>query len=347
MNNFSEPIQYTFSGTSVQCYFGADFADVYSIHPGQRIICITDRHVYAAHRKKFDKENTIIIEAGEKYKTQDTVNKVIRQLIELKADRQAFIIGVGGGVVTDIAGFAASVYMRGLKFAFVPTTILGMVDACMGGKNGINAGIYKNLVGVIRHPEFLLYDYSFLDTLPSSEWINGFAEIIKHACIRDEEMFSFLESHKIKDFRSSKELTADIVRKNVDLKYEVVSKDEFETGERKLLNFGHTIGHAIENTAKIPHGQAISIGMVLAAGISTLTVMLPESEADRITALLKKYRLPVRLKFNKQKAWTTLQHDKKMAGDSIHLILLTAIGKGVVHTIHLHKLHSIYKSISL
>ena len=339
--------EYDFSGKSVKCYFDSDCSSVHELVSNQRIIYITDKHVYAAHRKKFDKENTIIIEAGEKYKTQDTVSKIIRQLIQLKVDRQTFIVGVGGGVVTDVAGFAASVYMRGLKFAFVPTTILGMVDACMGGKNGVNAGIYKNLVGVIRHPEFLLYDYSFLDTLPSAEWINGFAEIIKHACIQDAEMFSFLEEHKLKDFKGSGELTGDIIRRNVDLKYDIVSKDEFESGNRRLLNFGHTIGHAIENTENLSHGQAISIGMVIAAGISTLMVMLPETESDRITALLKKYKLPVRMKFNKQKTWNTLQHDKKMAGDSIHLILLTAIGNGVVHTMHLDLLHSIYKSIVL
>ena len=178
------------------------------------------------------------------------------------------LVGVGGGVVTDIAGFVASIYMRGVKFAFVPTSILAMVDASIGGKNGIDVGVYKNLVGVINHPEFLLYDYSFLETLPDAEWVNGFAEIIKHACIKDADMFDFLEEYSLARFQSSITDTAAIIKRNVDIKYAVVASDEHETGDRKLLNFGHTIGHAIENADHLSHGHAISIGMVAACRIS-------------------------------------------------------------------------------
>ncbi len=132
---------------------------------------------------------TIVIKAGEEHKQQSTVDYIIQQLIEKEADRNTFIVGVGGGVVTDITGYAASVYMRGLKFGFVPTTILAMVDASIGGKNGVDVGVYKNLVGLIKQPEFLLFDYSLLETLPGEQWVNGFAEVIKHACIKDAGCF--------------------------------------------------------------------------------------------------------------------------------------------------------------
>ena len=207
-------------------------------------------------------------------------------MISLNADRQSFIVGVGGGVVTDLAGFVASIYMRGIRFAFVPTSILAMVDASVGGKNGIDVGVYKNLVGVINQPEFLLYDYSFLETLPGEEWVNGFAEIVKHACIKDGDMFSFLEENSLTAFRSSLNTAGSLIRKNVEIKYNVVSQDETETGERKLLNFGHTIGHAIENTSKLAHGSAISIGMVVACRISERINNFATAEYTKINQLI-------------------------------------------------------------
>jgi 3-dehydroquinate synthase len=149
---------------------------------------------------------------------------------------------VGGGVVTDITGYAASVYMRGLKFGFVPTSVLAMVDASIGGKNGVDVGIYKNLVGLIKQPDFLLYDYSLLQTLPNDQWVNGFAEIIKHACIKDQQLFSMLENETLESFQSDKNKLAALIEKNVQIKTEVVLKDEFENGDRRLLNFGHTLG---------------------------------------------------------------------------------------------------------
>jgi 3-dehydroquinate synthase len=158
--------------------------------------------------------------------------------------------------------------MRGIRFGFVPTSILAMVDASIGGKNGIDVGTYKNMVGLIRQPEFLLYDYSFLKSLPKAEWINGFAEIIKHACIKDASMFRLLEAYKLNDFQKDKTLLNKLIQRNALLKSKVVVEDEFETGDRKLLNFGHTFGHAIENTYQLPHGHAVAVGMVMACMIS-------------------------------------------------------------------------------
>ncbi len=144
----------------------------------------------------------------------------------------------------------------------------------------------KILVGIIRHPEFLVYDYSFLETLPDEEWINGFAEIIKHACIKDTDMFHFLQKNSLHKFQTSLKDAAEIINRNVEIKYNIVANDENETGERKLLNFGHTIGHAIENTEKLPHGHAISIGMIAACKISESINNFSEAESEKVKDLV-------------------------------------------------------------
>ena len=339
------PQQYKFSGKKIDVFFDADFSLIEAKLQKDKTIFITDENVYAAYPEKFSGWQSIVIKAGEQFKNQQTVDLIIEQLIDLHADRQTFIVGVGGGVVTDLAGFVASIYMRGIKFAFVPTSILAMVDACIGGKNGIDVGVYKNLVGVINHPEFLLYDYSFLETLPDDEWINGFAEIIKHACIKDNEMFQFLEKHSIIKFQASLKDTASIIKKNVDIKYNVVANDEHETGERKLLNFGHTIGHAIENTSRLPHGHAISIGMVAACHISEAINDFNKTDTKRIADLLGKYELPIAFTSDKEKTWEILLHDKKKSGDNMSFVVLDTIGVASIKSIPLDQLHKIFNSI--
>ena len=344
MNNKSA-IQYKFSGKKVNCFFDADFEIIETIVEKQNTIFITDENIYAVHHDKFSDWKIIVIKAGEQYKNQETVNEIIAQLINLHADRQTFIVGIGGGVVTDITGFVASIYMRGVRFGFAPTSILAMVDASVGGKNGIDVGVYKNLVGTINHPEFLLYDYTFLETLPDDEWTNGFAEIIKHACIKDGKMFHNLEKNSLLKYQSSAELTGDLIRRNVEIKYNVVVNDEHETGDRKLLNFGHTIGHAIENTSKLSHGNAISIGMAAACRISEKINKFDAGESNKVIKLLQKYELPVSFDFDKQKTWDILQHDKKKAGTNMNFIVLDQIGKASVQPIAMEQLHEIFKDI--
>ncbi len=231
--------------------------------------------------------------------------------------------------------------MRGVKFGFVPTTILAMVDAAIGGKNGIDVGLYKNLVGTIRQPEFLLLDYAFLQSLPDSEWTNGFAEIIKHACIKDRSLFELLEDKSITFFKSSTENIDALINRNVELKCDVVVNDEYETGERKLLNFGHTLGHAVENIYDLPHGNAVSIGMVAACTISEKINNFNSTDKDRVISLLKKYHLPVDLKFDRDKVWEVLLMDKKKSGDIMNFILLNAIGDGIVRPIPLNQLEDL------
>lgn len=324
-------ISIKFSSAYTNFHFASGISHLKEFLDINKAVFITDENIYAAHSKRFKNQKTIILKPGEKYKIQQTVDQIILQLINTGADRQTILIGVGGGVVTDITGFVASVFLRGIKFGFIPTTILGLVDASIGGKNGIDLGVYKNMVGSINQPSFILHDLAFLNSLPTDEWENGFAEIIKHSCIKDAKMFKELERNSLKKYRSKKKLLCELIERNVLLKCKVVKQDEFEKGERKQLNFGHTLGHAIENTLKIKHGFAISIGMATAAKMST--ELLHFKDSDRIISLLEKYNLPVSAKFNVDDALQVMQADKKNINNTIHYILLKKIGAATIYPI--------------
>jgi 3-dehydroquinate synthase len=336
-------LQYKFSGKTTTYYFDAEFAYLEKLVNKQQAVILTDEHVFQGHPKKFKGWNTIVIQAGEMYKVQPTVDSVIEQLIAMGADRKTFLIGVGGGVVTDIAGYVAAVYMRGISCGFVPTSILAMVDASIGGKNGIDVGVYKNLVGTIRQPAFLLYDYSLLKTLPDTEWVNGFAEIIKHAAIKDAALFRELEKNKLTTYKRDKAALAKLIRRNVVIKSNVVEKDEFEQGERRMLNFGHTLGHAIENLLQLPHGHAISIGMVAASLISEEITKFKDT--DRVIDTLKKYGLSTHANYDRREAMNVLKMDKKKVKDSMNYILLNKIGQAVVKVIPVVELEKLLQSI--
>jgi len=198
---------------------------------------------------------------------------------------------------------------------------------------------------VINQPDFLWYDYAFLGTLPHQEWVNGFAEIIKHACIKDVQLFEYLERHTVSHFQLSPQETGELIRRNVAIKLGIVVEDERETGERKLLNFGHTIGHAIENTSRLPHGHAISIGMVAACRISEAIGLFEPAATTRVAALLQRYELPVTFLADKAQTWEILLHDKKKAGHTLSFVVLDTIGKASVQTIPLDQLHQIFNSL--
>lgn len=336
-------LQYKFSGKTTTCYLDADFAYLEKLVDKDHTVLITDEHIFAGQQKKFGGWNTIVINAGEQYKVQATVDSVIQQLIDLGADRATTLIGVGGGVVTDLTGYIGAIYMRGLTVGFVPTSILAMVDASIGGKNGIDVGVYKNMVGTIRQPAFLLYDYSLLKTLPREEWVNGFAEIIKHAAIRDAALFRELEKNKLSTYQKDKSALARLIRRNVTIKSTVVEKDEFEHGERRLLNFGHTLGHAIENLYGLSHGQAISIGMVAACMISEQ--FTPFKDTDRVISTLKKYGLPTLAEFDTKEVMNVLRKDKKKVKDTMNYVLLNKIGVGIVKPIPVNELEKLLQSI--
>jgi 3-dehydroquinate synthase len=337
--------EYTFSKKKVSCYFDADFAGISDLLQDAWTVIITDENLYNLHAEKLSGYRVIKITAGEEYKNQFTVDSIIEELILMGANKNTFLIGLGGGVVTDITGYVAAVYMRGIKFGLVPTSILAMVDAAIGGKNGIDVGVYKNMVGTIRQPEFIFYDYSFLKTLPVKEWVNGFAEVIKHACIKDALLFKVLEKYSLHEYQADSTLIADLIEKNVTIKTAVVVNDEFEAGERKLLNFGHTIGHAIENLHGIPHGHAVSIGMIAACNLSVQLNNFHADEAAKIVRLLTRYHLPVDVETDHAKVFEVLKMDKKRTGEGVQFILLSTIGKAEIKYISLADLEKHFKEI--
>lgn len=315
---------FSFTSSSVNYYFDADLNLLEQLVSKDNTVIITDENVYGKHPKKIKGWKSILIKAGEQFKVQATVDDIIQQLIDLGADRKTTLVGIGGGVITDITGYVAGVFMRGIAFGFVPTSILAMVDASIGGKNGIDVGLYKNMVGLIRQPAFLLYDFSLLKSLPREEWVNGFAEVIKHACIKDAPMFKLLEENKLDYFRKDTTALAKLIQRNALLKTKVVVGDEFENGERKFLNFGHTLGHAIENLYQIPHGHAVSIGMGVACKFSSAIAGFKDTE--RVVKVLKQYGLPPQFEFDKDEAFRILKTDKKKSNQSINYILLKKIG---------------------
>jgi 3-dehydroquinate synthase len=328
-----------FSRQATTFYFDAAFSQLKKIAPQKTTVLVTDEHVFSAHKKHFNGWNTIVLKAGEEYKVQATLDSLFEQLIALKADRTWTLVGVGGGVVTDMTGYAASVYLRGVKFGFVPTTILAMVDAAIGGKNGIDVGLYKNMIGTINQPQFLLYDASLLKTLPLSEWRNGFAEVIKHAAILDAPMFKELEARKIDFYQKNKAALQKLLQRNAMLKSKVVKEDEFEKDRRRLLNFGHTLGHAVEKQYELMHGEAVAIGMAFAAKLSA--EMLHFKSADKLLKLIDAYGLPVTAGYNKQKVFDVLVSDKKREGEQMNFILLEKIGKAVVKKIPLQEIYKL------
>ncbi|MFY7653320.1 MAG: 3-dehydroquinate synthase, partial [Chitinophagaceae bacterium] len=320
-------------------YFHASFAQLSEIVNRQQTIIITDSNLFQHYKTALEPWKTIVIPAGEQHKQQETVNNIIQQLFDFEADRKTTLVGFGGGVVTDITGYVAAIYMRGLSFGFVPTSVLAMVDASIGGKNGIDVGLLKNMIGVIRQPNFLLFDVSLLQTLPQEEWSNGFAEIIKHACIKDESMFSLLENNSIAYFQENIQALSSLIQRNVLLKTRVVIDDEYEQGDRKLLNFGHTLGHAIENEHQLMHGHAIAIGMVYAAKVSAALKGFPDT--DRIIRVLQQYNLPIHIAFSVSKAMHLLKMDKKRVNNAVNYVLLQSLGKANYQQVSFTELESL------
>ena len=327
---------YKFSSQSTDYYFDTPFSTLRKLADKKNAVLVVDENVFSHHADKFKGWNVVVLKSGEEHKTQDTVDGIIDHLVSIEADRKTVLVGIGGGVVTDITGYVASIYMRGLRFGFVPTSVLAMVDASIGGKNGIDLGVYKNLVGTIRQPSFLLYDFNFLQSLPDSEWRNGFAEIIKHACIKDAAMFKILEQHNIDKVKKTKAIMKQLIERNAVLKTKLVQRDEFEKGERRLLNFGHTLGHALEKLYDLSHGQAVSIGMAYACALSQKLNGFRES--DRVINVIEQYGLPANVEFDKQKVFEVMRMDKKRENKDIHYVFLEKIGKGIVQPISIKQL---------
>ena len=333
--------------TITKLFYQADFLTFYkSIVENRHVVVITDENIYNCHEDKLQfVENLMVVDAGEACKDMDVFQNAIHTLLDFEADRNTLVIGVGGGALTDFVGFLSSIFMRGVDFGFFPTTLLGAVDASIGGKNGVNFGVFKNLLGTINQPKFIVNDPSFLQTLDISEFKNGMAEVIKYGCIIDKELFEYLENIDLEVIVNDLERLNFIITKCQAIKINIIEKDVFEKGNRKLLNFGHTIGHAIEMSNHFPHGFSVAIGMNYAAQISEKLGFLASEKRERIQNIIEKYDLPINQPKSCDELWQMIKGDKKKIGDKINLILLNDIGSAFVHPIDLDDFKPILKSI--
>jgi len=319
-------------------FLGASLMELGNHVNRQRTVLVIDENVEYHHGHHLHNWKKIVVPAGEELKNMATVDKIIDGLISYEADRKTTLVGIGGGMLTDVAGFAASIYMRGIPFGFVPTTLLAQVDASIGGKNGVSHGKQKNLLGIIRQPEFIFFDYALPLTMPAEEWHNGFAEIIKYACIMDAALFDYLENNKEKALARDVEVLQYLVEKSVAAKTKVVLEDELENGPRRWLNFGHTLGHAVEKLEHIAHGNAVAIGMVAATRFSEKLMNLPADQTVRLIKLISDYQLPVAFSSDKEAVFDTFKLDKKREKDVIHFVLLEEIGKATTMPIPIAEL---------
>lgn len=268
----------------------------------------------------------IMLPAGEENKVLEVCFQVWETLTEAGFGRHDLLLNLGGGVVTDLGGFVASVYKRGFAFVHIPTSLLGMVDAAVGGKTGIDLAGYKNQLGTFQEPLATFVDTGFLQTLPDTEWRNGFSELLKHALIADKTLWEALTQIK----NIPLELTADQIRRGVEIKREIVSQDPIESGLRKILNFGHTIGHALESyylhtDIPLAHGHAVAIGMLLEAQLSVYQANLSQTEFAAIEKCIKQ-TYPIQIPNDAEALWTLMQQDKKNANGEVRCCLLNAIG---------------------
>ena len=281
------------------------------------------------------KSHVFVVPSGEQIKTLETASQIYKWLAECNAERGHLIAAMGGGVIGDLVGFVAATYLRGMRFIQIPTTLLAMTDASIGGKVAVNLPQGKNLVGSFHQPEFVLTDISMLKSLPKRELISGWAEAIKHGLILNANLVDAFENNRKEISTLSPDIVTDVIKKSIQIKADVVSQDEKETlNTRVLLNYGHTIGHAIESTTEYKdflHGEAISIGMMGAAYISEFMDLLSHKDVERQCALLKSYGLPTSSNnINISMLEEAMLVDKKMTEKSIRWVLLNGIGNAVI-----------------
>ena len=286
------------------------------------------------HLAKFDYE-VFILPDGEAYKSLDSLNQIITQLLERKFSRTCMLIALGGGVIGDLTGFAAACYQRGVKFIQIPTTLLAQVDSSVGGKTAVNHILGKNMIGAFHQPHTVFSDTSVLATLSDREFAAGLAEIIKYGLIRDEKFFYWLEENINPLIERDNQVLAYAIERSCINKAEVVAEDERETGYRAILNLGHTFGHAIETALSYKewlHGEAVGCGMLMAADLSKKLGFFEQSQFDRIQSLLKRAALPIKVhndvEFNQM--FENMKVDKKSRDGILHLVLLKNIGEAFV-----------------
>jgi 3-dehydroquinate synthase len=320
----------TFPTGTVEYRLEGSLRQLPELAPPSRSILITDTHIRDTYGHLLEQYRILTIPPGEAHKTWDTIKTLAEQLIQMEAHRKTMLVGIGGGVITDITGFLASIYMRGVPFGFVPTTLLAMVDAAIGGKNGVNLGLHKNMLGTFTQPQFILYDTSLLRSLDDVQWSNGFGEIIKYGCICDIRIINTLKEGDIVYFQRRPDRLADLIAGCVHVKNKIVAADEKESGIRKILNFGHTAGHAFETLYDIPHGHSVALGMQFACALSQQVCGLDERVLPDLRNLMQRYLLPTSLRFDISQVMHILQMDKKRDKDTVDFVLLERLGKACI-----------------
>ncbi len=277
--------------------------------------------------------STLLVPEGEAQKTLATAGRLYQELNDVFAERTTPVLALGGGVIGDLAGFVAATYLRGVPLVQMPTTLLAQVDSSIGGKVAVDHGRIKNKIGAFYQPSLVIADTDTLRTLPAEELTNGLAEVIKSAAIMSREFFSFLEENLGRIIARDAGILEEVVFRTAEIKAGVVMKDERDSGLRNILNFGHTVGHAVESVSgfDMPHGKAVAIGMVVAARISREMGLLDKNGLDRLTGIIEKAGLPVKMPaISMEKVMQAMKHDKKVAQDKIRFVLLESIGNAMI-----------------
>lgn len=322
---------------------GERWEEVSRLLPAKGVVIITDDNVNDLYGDRFPKVPVFKLEPGEASKKLEIIEYLAGQLLDAGIDRDGFVLAIGGGVVCDVAGFLASVYMRGIKCGYVSSSLLSQVDASTGGKNGVNLGGTKNMLGTIRQPEFVICDTAMLQTLSEEEYLSGLAELIKTAIIGDSELFDLIEGSYDEIMSRDTNLLTSLVVKSVKFKGMVVTKDEMEAGLRRILNFGHTFGHAVEMHTGVKHGFAVAAGMVLATEYSCEKKYISTEENERIIKLLGRFKLIHNRNLSDDQMEKLVLHDKKKVGSDIHFVFIKGIGKAVVEKVPVNEVLGFYR----
>jgi 3-dehydroquinate synthase len=318
----------------------ADRALIDSQAPGRDVMVVTNTTVARLYLQRLRAglgERSVfecILPDGEQHKTLQTAGWVFDDLVGKKLNRDAIVLALGGGVVGDIAGFAAACYQRGIGYVQIPTTLLAQVDSSVGGKTGVNHTGGKNLIGAFHQPLAVIADTDTLSTLPDRELSAGLAEVIKYGCIADLEFLGWLDSNMEKLLERDAEALTHAVARSCEIKASIVGEDEREHGRRAILNFGHTFGHAIEAATgfeRYLHGEAVALGMVMAADFSRELGLIDEAAKERVDGLLRRAGLPTEApKVGAARALELMQMDKKVLAGKVRLVLLERLGSGII-----------------
>lgn len=310
-----------------EIYIGPTSDILPGVLPGGRVVVVSDATIDRLYHPMLAPYDTVLIGLGESIKTLQTVESIYRRFIELGVDRSTFVLGIGGGIVTDVAGFAAATYMRGLDFGFISTTLLGQVDASVGGKNGVNVDGYKNMAGTFSQPRFVICDPGMLRTLSDREFRTGLAEVVKAAVIADADLFTRIENVSFEALRADTDLLTDAISAAVRVKADIVERDEHETGDRRKLNLGHTLAHAIEKCSnRMNHGEAVAVGTALIADAAVkLGVLLP-ADRDRIVNVLEKLGFDLTPPVDVKRLLKEVGKDKKSEDGMLRIVLPVGIG---------------------